>query len=358
MTLRGLAAMGWRALPVYLVAYLPGWAGVRYLMGTDRYWMSAGLLLFVFLLAIAAVVLPSGAPWLQLSSWESRKGLRVMDVLVLAGVLLFGFIAATALIWRPLALVMLLLALLSVLSGVDDWELHDGRRDIPIPHGVRPAASDVSPRSWTWISRPRGLQSRVSVGLRESLAATRAAENPSNAGLATDAIDATVRNLVEGGAADDEVTDVARQLLDFARTNRFTYFEEAQNTLQLAQCIPYRTDEESKGKEYFRYPIETMADNEGDCDCKAILAAALFRAMGLRSVVMLSWKKAHAAVAVEGAPDYPGHSFFMWKGAPYYFCETTDASFAMTVGSVPPGYDVGVFDVTVEIEPHLYGAPI
>jgi hypothetical protein len=108
--------------------------------------------------------------------------------------------------------------------------------------------------------------------------------------------------------------------------------------------------------EYFRYALETFLDNAGDCDCKAILAATLFRLMGLRSVVLVSSDEQHAAVAVEGAPDFPGNKYFEWKGSRYYFCETTDRSFSFTVGEVPPSVDLDTYTVRVEIEPALYSA--
>nr|MDP9177352.1 hypothetical protein [Gemmatimonadota bacterium] len=140
-------------------------------------------------------------------------------------------------------------------------------------------------------------------------------------------------------------------LLTFTREHRFNYFEEAQNTLQLVQSIPYVTDHVSLGvPEYWRFPIETLFDNQGDCDCKAILAAALFRSMGLRSVVLLSPVEGHAAVAVEGAPDYPGNQYFEWAGGRYFFCETTDGTFGFTVGEVPP--NVNLQDYTVRVEIH------
>src|SRR5207247_3247278 len=115
-------------------------------------------------------------------------------------------------------------------------------------------------------------------------------------------------------------------------------------------------DQATKGMEYFRFAIETFYDNAGDCDCKAVLAATLFRLMGLRSVVLLSADEEHAAVAVEGAPEFPGNRYFEWKGAKYFFCETTDGSFGFTVGEIPPGVDLDRYTVRVEIEPALLAA--
>jgi len=195
----------------------------------------------------------------------------------------------------------------------------------------------------------------VALALGRDSAERRRQENPSGEGVSLGSAEATARAVTVDGAEDVEVIEAARQLLAFARNGRFNYFEEAQNTLQFVQTVPYETDEATKGREYFRYALETLADNAGDCDCKAILAATIFRLMGLRSVILLSFQEGHAAVAVEGAPDFPGNRYFEWNGARYYFCETTDHTFSFTVGEVPNDVDLARYDTRIEIPPALMG---
>ena len=193
----------------------------------------------------------------------------------------------------------------------------------------------------------------LTLKIRTAQASSRGRENPSQLGVTTGSIEQLVHRIVNDGAQDREAVEAARQLLAVARNLRFNYFEEAQNTLQFVQVIPYGTDKDTKGLEYFRYAIETLMDDVGDCDCKAILAASLFRLMGLRSVVLISNQEEHAAVAVEGAPDFPGNKYFEWKGARYYFCETTDGSFGFTVGEVPPSVNLDNYTQRIEIDPQL-----
>ncbi|MDR3194438.1 MAG: hypothetical protein LBT76_03985 [Tannerella sp.] len=105
--------------------------------------------------------------------------------------------------------------------------------------------------------------------------------------------------------------------------------------------IRYLADEaspdETGGVEYARFPVETLFDRHGDCDCKAVLAAALFRNAGYRVAYITS--RSHAAIAVAcpkewfsfyhtGKLSESGSKALIDKdGLYYYFCETTGDSF-------------------------------
>ena len=79
-----------------------------------------------------------------------------------------------------------------------------------------------------------------------------------------------------------------------------------------------------------------MFDKRGDCDCKAVLAAALFRNAGYRVAFIMS--NEHAAIAVACPSEWfrISNADYLKKenqalvdkdGAFYYFCETTGDSF-------------------------------
>lgn len=105
--------------------------------------------------------------------------------------------------------------------------------------------------------------------------------------------------------------------------------------------IRYHLDEESHETggipEYARFPVETLYDKRGDCDCKAVLAAALFRNAGYKVAYVTS--RSHAAIAVACPKEwfryYNTRSLFGndkkalidKDGLYYYFCETTSDSF-------------------------------
>lgn len=361
----------WLALILFTVVYWPAGLVLRGQdhdpsLGSRFGWLMAAVALYVAVLGVLALItwLTSGG---RATGAEPTFGLFVPSFLArrtgLAGTdalgLLLG-IAAAVLSFKSLLLFPWIVVVTAVFGltllalKVEPWPVVPGRT-IPVPAPLPPLGPDEETveRTWTWSCRCRPMASTVSLRVRTKLVAARSAANPSRKGLTLSQWQSVVHELVETGAQDREVAEAAHQLLAFARNNRFNYFEEAQNTLQFAQVIPYVNDHQTKGMEYFRFAIETLYDDGGDCDCKAILAATLFRLMGLRSVVLLSAEEGHAAVAVEGAPDFPGSHYYVWNAHNYYFCETTDGSFGFTVGEVPPNVELSKYTVQVEIEPAL-----
>jgi hypothetical protein len=339
-------------------------------LGTWVGWLFAVWLIYLSILIAFATIswLKSGqqftgeevrfGPFIP-SHWIRRTGILRTDWLILTLALVLSVLRRASPFWFPWAsIAVVLFGLTSLLVAVELWPVYP-HRDIPEPGPLPPvpAGEDTVDREWNWRCRARPFEASVKCQVRVKAAESRGRGNPSRQGpFSSTNMGGRIRQIVEDGARDREPAEAARQLLEYARNHRFNYFEEAQNSLQFAQVVPYALDEATKGMEYFRYAIETFLDNAGDCDCKAILAATLFRLMGLRSVVLVSSDEQHAAVAVEGAPDFPGNRYFEWKGSRYYFCETTDRSFSFTVGEVPPSVDLDTYTVRVEIEPALYSA--
>ena len=364
----------WVALIGYSVVYVPLFLGLRNRLDVSTMrgyteWLIAAWGVYFVVIGMLALVswLSSGrraagaepifGPFVP-SLWARRTGIARTDWFCGVVAVLAARLAFNSAFWFPwLSLVALVFLLTAAFLRPEPWPIHPGRGipETPAPFPLAPGEETVE-RSWSWPCRCRPLPAAVHLDVRTLAVSTRNAANPSKGGVTVADCERVVRQLVEEGSADREPAEAARQLLAFARAHRFNYFEEAQNTLQFAQVIPYTTDEVSKGMEYFRYAIETFYDNTGDCDCKAILASTLFRLMGLRSVVLLSADEKHAAVAVEGAPDFPGNRYFAWNGGRFYFCETTDGSFGFTVGEIPPGVDVDRYTVRAEIEPALLGS--
>ena len=58
--------------------------------------------------------------------------------------------------------------------------------------------------------------------------------------------------------------------------------------LRFTQTIPYKYDSESMGEdEYWKFPLETLYDNNGDCEDTSILFCAIGKAMGYDTALML-----------------------------------------------------------------------
>lgn len=93
------------------------------------------------------------------------------------------------------------------------------------------------------------------------------------------------------------------------------------------EAIPYISEE----GEYPRYSVETLVDG-GDCEDKSILLAAILRAMGYRTALLLfRGNPGHMAVGVE-CPDCWG-SYYQKDGVKYFYLETTKPGWS--VGEIP-----------------------
>ena len=105
------------------------------------------------------------------------------------------------------------------------------------------------------------------------------------------------------------------------------------------QSIPYMKDDPTNNSyEYPRYPLESLKENRGDCEDKAILGAALLSELGYN--VSLLRLPDHMAVGVQ-LDTMPGsYSYYVDR---YYYLEMTAVN--SPVGRVPPEYQ-GLTNVT------------
>jgi hypothetical protein len=138
---------------------------------------------------------------------------------------------------------------------------------------------------------------------------------------------------------DSYVSFVASQLLllpnvptkDVDRVDFITSF---------VQGIEYRKDDPlNDSYEYPRYPLETLRDQHGDCEDKAILAASLLSSLGYN--VSLIRLPNHMAVGVHLNQTLPAYSYYVDQ---YYFLETT--TLHMPLGKIPLEYQ-GLTNETV-----------
>jgi hypothetical protein len=128
---------------------------------------------------------------------------------------------------------------------------------------------------------------------------------------------------------------------------------DREETLDLALAfvqtpnIQYDLDQNTTGFiDYARYPIETLVDKVGDCDCKSVLFLSLIQTSELGyDGVLLEYlgNPAHMSVGVAGSyNDRPYvfsqelyYNYYPYLGKNYYYCETT--GYGWLVGQLPPG---------------------
>ncbi len=109
----------------------------------------------------------------------------------------------------------------------------------------------------------------------------------------------------------------------------------ANGVLMIVHQIPYVESDPQK------YPVETIVENEGDCDLFSIIAASIMKAGGLDVVLLfLEWED-HMLLGVH-LPESPKDArstvyFYRHEGKKYYVAETTGGSWenGWRVGECP-----------------------
>lgn len=100
--------------------------------------------------------------------------------------------------------------------------------------------------------------------------------------------------------------------------------------LVFTQKIEYQYDSDTMGvEEYWKYPLETLFDQSGDCEDTSILFCALAKSAGYDCALLLFNGHMAAGISVDGASG----SYYTYQNKNYYYCETTTTEWY--VGSTP-----------------------
>jgi len=144
-------------------------------------------------------------------------------------------------------------------------------------------------------------------------------------------------------STDKVIGELKDQLQILADSKNYNQARTANFILKFVQFnVEYTLDNVSKGcLEYWRFPVETLVDKEGDCEDSSVLYAAIMDALGYETVILYySWeedgeKLGHLAIGInlEGGQG----DFIEYNGKEYFYCETTNTAY--TVGQLPKGFD-------------------
>ena len=97
--------------------------------------------------------------------------------------------------------------------------------------------------------------------------------------------------------------------------------------LAFTQYVEYCYDEVSMGvDEYWKYPVETLVDKNGDCEDTSILFCAIAKQMGFDTCMIIYPGHMAAGVNLSGLSGY----YYTFNAKHYYYCETTST-----------GWDIG-----------------
>ena len=142
---------------------------------------------------------------------------------------------------------------------------------------------------------------------------------------------------------DNVIKTLAGKLNTLAEKEGFDATDKANFVLKFAQMsIAYALDNETEGcDEYWKYPVETLVDKNGDCEDTAVLYAAIMKALNYDVALLLYTVQnyepdvGHLAVGVYLANGENNWDYVIDNtGRKYYYCETTNAGY--NVGRIPP----------------------
>jgi hypothetical protein len=126
--------------------------------------------------------------------------------------------------------------------------------------------------------------------------------------------------------------DIGLWFLRSGEERRYSRSETILNLLAFIQAFAYAPDNVSTGyDEYPKYPVETLVEQEGDCEDTSILTVALLNEMGVPAV-LLSFP-GHMAVGVSW--DEPlSLPAIRYQGVSYSYVDTTVPG--SSPGEIPP----------------------
>ena len=125
--------------------------------------------------------------------------------------------------------------------------------------------------------------------------------------------------------------NIADQIIRQCDEHGYDKEQYLQEAINFVQHMRYELDSDTRGtEEYYKYPIETLYDGNGDCEDTSILLAGLVRELGY-DVIYIWYLDGHMAVGVK-CEGYDGLSF-EYEGEDYYYIETTSSGW--NIGEEP-----------------------
>ncbi|WP_318785293.1 hypothetical protein [Methanimicrococcus hacksteinii] len=125
--------------------------------------------------------------------------------------------------------------------------------------------------------------------------------------------------------------------------NRYSEEEIALNVISFVHTIPYTYDIETTGfEEYPRYPAETLVEG-GDCEDRAILAAAVLYELDIDCILI--HLKNHMAVGLKDSGNFTGKSY-KYNDTIYYYAGVADGE--TQIGIISPETDttlIGIYPI-------------
>ena len=202
-----------------------------------------------------------------------------------------------------------------------EWQYQNTSRMIDQPGWISVNTTPVIEKSYLWIAN--GHEAKVTLDIpRDLYDYYKSQPHPVNVTpsmFSTYAINDRDKQYIHA---------LVNRLKDASDFKSYNARNDYHNVVAFVQSVRYADDIDPVTRqitEYPKYPIETLADGEGDCEDMAILTAALLEEMGYDVAIVLP--PGHAAVAV--ACDNCNGYYYPLNGKRYYYLETTGSGLAL-----------------------------
>lgn len=151
--------------------------------------------------------------------------------------------------------------------------------------------------------------------------------------------------------------EIVRKLADsfsaHGRRNKYSDEEIALNVISFVHTIPYTIDLETTGvAEYPRYPVETLVEG-GDCEDRAILAAAVLYELDIDCILILM--QDHMALGLRDNGNFSGQSY-VYNGTVYYYAGVTDGE--TVVGIISENVNPALLDLFPVVQEPVFSANV
>ena len=204
---------------------------------------------------------------------------------------------------------------------------------ITLPEEVEPTDNSIE-KTYRWRFLNTFHTITLDIPIQKYVWAVQSNVNRSPQQLGTQSI----RAMANFATVNDTVlVSLADELSIIASKNGYNAIETVNFVMSFVQQnIQYLEDNASKNQEeYWRYPIETLVDEQGDCEDTSILFSSLIENLDYDAVLLfyiIDDTIGHLATGVAGV-NIPGGFFVPYLNESYYYCETTSVGF--TVGEKP-----------------------
>lgn len=142
---------------------------------------------------------------------------------------------------------------------------------------------------------------------------------------------------------DETIKTLSKKLENIVEKENFDDTNTVNFVLKFIQMnIEYKLDNKTNGcEEYWKYPVETLVEKQGDCEDTAVLFASIIKTLDYDTVLLLykipdsKSDVGHLAVGIHLENGEKNWNYIVDNsGKKYYYCETTNTAYS--IGMLPP----------------------